>query len=189
MSDFSVDQLRTEAWKKALETRGTAAIFSERTRRINTWSRIRDFLGIFVPLGVGVIVADVSFINSQFISALVAITAIPSLFQLGISLWSLVANWTVLYPVYVRSAVANNALCRDWEAFGKQTTPTTPEIFRVLSQKTDEQERIDIETNITPAERRYGMRYGLREYQKACATCGKVPVTMKPSECDTCGHF
>jgi mobilome CxxCx(11)CxxC protein len=183
------DELRKEAWKKALEACGTSAIFSRRAQRIKTFSNIRDFLGIFIPVCVGTIVADISFVGSRFIEFLVAATAIPSLIQLAISVWSLVANWSEASIAWINSVISNNSLRREWEAFAKQTIPTTLENYNRLVEKTTDQEQTDLKANPSDKERRFGMRYSLREFRKECSACGEVPTTLKSSKCGVCGNF
>jgi mobilome CxxCx(11)CxxC protein len=183
------NQLRTEAWTKALEACGTGAILAIRARKIARWARIRDFLGIFVPVMVGTIVADVSFIGSKFISVLVAVTAVPTLAQLALSVWSLVANWSEMSLAYMNSVVMNNNLRREWEEFAKQLVTVNEENFKQLSDRTLEQEQKDMKFNIRETEKRYGMRYGLREFKKPCWECKRIPTSMKPTDCDVCGNF
>lgn len=185
---LSESDIRVEAWNKAVEACGTGAIFARRAQTIGKLGKIRDFLGIFIPVCVGIIVADVS-LGSKYLQILIGVTAMPSLAQAALSVWSLVAGWNENYVKCVNSQGKNNALRREWEALGRGAAPATASAFESLSTKTSEQEQADLALTPTEKERRYGMRYALKDFRRQCATCGEVPLTLKPSRCDTCGNF
>ena len=59
----------------------------------------------------------------------------------------------------------------------------------VLKTENNLRRHIDNQQNVTEKEKRFGMRAALRQYQKQCSACKKVPTTMKPTSCGVCGNF
>ena len=61
--------------------------------------------------------------------------------------------------------------------------------FNLLETETNGRNKQDIKYTIKDWELRKGMRYALREFQRNCAGCKKIPLSMKPTNCDICGNF
>jgi len=188
VNSVATKKLQTEAWNKALEACGTQAIFARRAAKIKKKNDWKNFLGIFVPAGVGLIVMSVTLVPN-LLAVLIGITAIPGLVQLYLSIMALVQKWDDEYVSSLQSVRDNNKLCRDWEDFAKGNGEQTEDHFRELNNLTKAQEGQDLSKTISEEEKSYGMRFGLRQYQRQCATCGEVPTSLEPSSCGTCGNF
>jgi len=182
------DALRTEAWKKAFECCGTQGIFNRRLNMVRLYQTARDFLGVFVPAGVGLILTSIE-LSTHWTKVVIYITLPFALGQLALSVMSLVKKWDDEGVASIQSVQANNRLRNQWESFGKGNGQLTQQWFDQLTKATQQQEEADLAKNVAEKERRYGMRYALREYHKECVGCGKVPVSLKPSKCDVCGNF
>ena len=42
---------------------------------------------------------------------------------------------------------------------------------------------------LSDEEKRMGMRSGLRNSQRACVECKKIPTSMESTECNVCGKY
>lgn len=188
MSEIDKNELRCIAWDKALEACATQALFEKRAARIKLLNNIKDFLGIFVPAAIGVTAMSIEIAPNIF-KVLVAITVVPIISQLAISIWSLVQKWNDDYVSCITSIKANNSIKREWEDFGNGITDVNKQNFDRIMKRNTDQEHLDLEKDISEKEKRYGMRYGLRQYKRACVECNVVPTSLKPSRCNICGQF
>lgn len=187
LSEIEASTINREAWQKVVETRGTHAIFSRRARRLRLTRVTKDFLGIFVPSAVGLIVASAWFAPEylKYITALSLVLALP---QLALSILSLAGKWDDRERKAIISMQENNKLSREWERMAKSEAPEQL-TFLELHEKTVRQEEFDLEQVVSDKEMRFGMRHALHNLGKACATCGNVPKDMKATNCGTCGNF
>lgn len=176
----------------ALECHGTAYIFEKRAAKIRIKVIFLSFLGIAVPALVGTIIIDRHIISIKNIQIISYIAGILASIQLVLSIWSLVSGWVRNLSYYLESKVANYRISRQFDELNKTTTlpPYKFDIkFQSLKREIELRENLDNQFDITDKEKRMGMRYGLRKYQRACAGCNEIPKTMKATECGICGKF
>ena len=186
---MDVEEFRKQAWNSAFESFGTAYIFERRAAKYRQRLTVLNFLGIVVPLVLGGTVATFGTnIKPFFIAAL----GIVSIFQLIGSAWSLNAKWDDAYADARESMVANIKLRRQYEQFGRNPPTDATEFklrFEVLEAVANQQEEDDLKQGVSDQERRMGMRAALRQYQKRCIRCDRIPSSMQPSNCEVCGNF
>jgi mobilome CxxCx(11)CxxC protein len=96
------------------------------------------------------------------------------------------------WAYYIESKTANYRLEREYKKLGQATTlsPTDFETnLKILDTENEMRNALDDRHDITDNEKRMGMRYALREHERKCSNCDKIPKSMRPTDCDICGNF
>ncbi|MCU1615071.1 MAG: putative rane protein [Frankiales bacterium] len=189
--DGRLDELRLDAWARALWAVGTAKIFEVRARALRRKIALLTYGGLAVPVMIGATVLAYG-VHVSFLPTLVTLAAALLIIQALVALWSLVADWPGNLERAVRSLVANEALAQRFESLGK-TPSNSPEGLRqelaVVASADDVQRQQDQTLNVSEREKRMGYRAALLRYQRRCPTCDETPSSMKPSKCGVCGDF
>jgi len=175
----------------ALKCHGTAYIFERRARHIRIWLRIISFLGIATPAALGAVLGLVG-IKSPHAETASWVAGIIALFQLVASIWSLVSNWDNSLSYSIESKADNYRLSDEFSKLGNSTTLSLQEFdleMKLLDTQADMRSQLDNRIDVIDAEKRTGLRAGLRKFQRACVGCNKVPTSLKASKCDICGNF
>ncbi|MCA9620487.1 MAG: hypothetical protein KC731_15805, partial [Myxococcales bacterium] len=181
---------RATCWNCAIETYGTAAIFRRRATKLENRLRWLSFMGLIGPVLVGGVVTSFG-TDSRLLPLLLVLASLVAVGQLAVSIWSLVSGWETTLKYAYESAGDNNHLSREFQHLG-QSDPNAPAFdaaYQRLKGLNDARERADGSQGISDAELRYGMRVGLREFQRPCAGCGEIPTSTTPTDCDVCGNF
>lgn len=190
-SEVSIENIRKQAWDEAILTYGTAYIFEQRSHKFRRLLRIPAFLGIVVPMTVGVIYLSFQ-VQEVFKTGLTVVAGILSVTQVIASARSLSAKWEETYSYALESTSANYSLSTRFANLGRSTPKSLSDLqlrFELLQTENSLRSDQDVRQGITDAEKRKGMRAGLRKFQRQCAACHQVPTSMKPSNCDVCGNF
>ena len=184
------DEQRRMCNDEALHCYGTAYIFEKRAASIRWKLRVLSFLGIGVPAAIGAILGTFS-LKPEYAALVGIIAGMLGVTQLIFSIWSLVSHWEAGLSYYLESKSANYRLAADWSQLGNTTILTDEEFairLKVLEKESEIRSDLDNRHDITDAEKRMGMRAGLRKYQRPCVQCNKVPQSMKGSDCGVCGE-
>ncbi|MFD9807600.1 mobilome CxxCx(11)CxxC protein [[Kitasatospora] papulosa] len=184
-----IDDYRRRCWDAALHAYGTSHIFQRRAARLKSRTDMLTWVGLAVPLLIGALVG--TFGQNEHWSVVLTVGAVVAAVQLAMSLWSLVKRWPEELAYSSSSATANETLASRFTALGED--PPGHQALRTQFEKltvedTARRDR-DNEKGVTEKERRMGMRAALRKYQRQCAACHQVPITMEPSDCAVCGQF
>lgn len=186
-----INQNRQDCWDEAVNCFGTGYIFEKRARQYRLKIKILQFLGIAVPASVGVLV--VSFGKEfKYLNWVLVVASIVALFQFVISIWALVSNWQETYTYSLNSSAENNKLSNRFSGLAKNPPQDFQEFnltFNILKTENEYRKKDDNKQGIIDKEKRMGMCAGLRQFRRECSTCHKVPESMEPSGCDTCGNF
>lgn len=180
--------LRSKCWDLAIHAFGTAWIFEKRARKLRWKLKILSFLGIAVPVVIGGIVLSFG-TNPRILPALLWVAGVLGVAQLTGSVWSLVARWDDSLAYALESVTANYRLSRRFESLGEQPPADLEVEFRVLDAENQARKDLDFRQDLTPKEKRAGLRAGLRQFQRACVGCNEVPTSMSPTDCEVCGNF
>lgn len=185
------DNKRRECADYALHAYGTAYIFEKRAAKIQNRIRMLSFLGVAVPACVGAIVGSYS-LNSIQMGLVLTIASSIAIAQLLLSVWSLASGWDGKLSEYLDQKNKNYENSDKFHKLGNETLYELDAFQREL-------EKLNIERNfikqsadrhsITEKEKRKGMRYALRKFQRKCAACDNVPTDMKSTNCGVCGQF
>ncbi|MGV9546203.1 mobilome CxxCx(11)CxxC protein [Nocardia beijingensis] len=103
----STDQLRSEAWDRALHVYGTAYLFAQRARFYRMLLRFSAFLGIALPLIVGAVALAGVSTDLRGVVVVAGLLGVP---VVVVSAWSLVADWAGGYAAATQSEAANYQL-------------------------------------------------------------------------------
>jgi len=188
---MDLSAIRQKCWDKAVHAHGTGYIFEERARALGKKIRLLAFLGIAVPASIGGIVLAFG-TDFECKSIVLVLAGIIGIVQLIVSVWALVADWQDAYAYAHESLSANHRLAENFESLASNPPSDISEVevnFRALMAEDKVLNQRDYRQEITPEEKREGMRAALRKFQRECASCGKVSESMSPSDCDVCGNF
>ncbi len=187
--ELDIDQLRRECWEKRFYSFGTAKLFEQRARHLGLKRRIIIFLGFAMPIFIGAYVTAYNAESQALKNILLPLVGIVSIVQLLVSFWSLVARWDENYVYAVSSVKVNTRLTAD---FQQLATAPREALIRDIERLRFEYDRQDVDDSaqeITPQEKRFAHRSASFQYRSACRTCGVIPNSMVPSDCDSCGNF
>jgi len=191
MSDQIPNDYRRACADAALKCHGTAYIFEKRAFAIRWKISLLTFLRIACPVSVGVIIGTYN-LDSANIRLVLVIAGTIALFQVLLSIWALVSKWDQKLSYYLESKSANYKLSGKYDKLSKSTVLSKHDFeieFKVLEREAEMRADLDNQHDVTDEEKRMGMRYGLRQYQRPCAGCQIIPTAMKASECGVCGNF
>jgi mobilome CxxCx(11)CxxC protein len=186
-----IEQMKLECQDRAFNAFATASIFERRALLLSRRLKFISFLGAVVPIVIG----------SAALSWGVGFTGLPILVVVGggvgllevvLAVWSLSAGWVQAHAYAVSSSVGNQRLFRDYRSLAANSPTGTGEFrarLNVLTAVDDAREEQDSGQDISPAEKRYGMRAALRKFKRNCSACDVVPKGMRPSDCEVCGKY
>ncbi len=168
---------------------GTAYIFEKRASSIRKKITFLTFLGIATPAMVGATIGTFN-ISPQNTKYVLVVAGILGVLQLIFSIWALVSGWNNRLSYYLESKSANYRVANEYAQLANSTSLSEAEYdtkLKVLETETNIRSDLDNRHDICDKEKRMGMRAGLRQYQRPCTGCGKVPTSMKATKCGVCG--
>jgi len=175
----------------ALRCFGTAYIFECRAAPLRVALKLLAFSSLAGPLSIGALVISVG-ASSNLIPFAVRIAATLTIFQIVLSLWSLVSHWQENLSYHLESKADNYSLADRFVDLGNNTSYSESKWrteYAVLEALGSNRQQLDLRHDITNEEKRMGMRAGLREYQRECVSCKRIPQSLEASDCPTCGQF
>ncbi|WP_286894965.1 MULTISPECIES: mobilome CxxCx(11)CxxC protein [Sphingobacterium] len=188
------DEIKIQCWNNAMQTFGYSYIFSRRARFYAKWLRVLTLLGILVPLIIGTAATGYG-TDSNLLKSLIWVSVPLSIFQITISAFALVNKWEDMSS-YSLEAVANyDMLSEKFRSLAKIEPENEEDILNLikefdnLNSHYNYRSQQDVKYLITEREKRIGMRWALRDFQRQCAACHEVPVSMESTECPVCGQF
>lgn len=185
-----IKQIRQECWKRALEAFGTAWIFEQRSRVYTRWLNILTYVGLAVPLAVGLLAF--TFGPAGLLAVVFIAAGILGGMQALLSLWSLVAKWVDRQASASALMGQNNRLSRRLEDLARFPPNSLVELqqeYEHAMEEANRQEELDNQQGITEPERRAGLHAGLRRFQQHCVRCSKRPADMSAAACPVCGNY
>jgi len=186
-----LDEKRHHCIAEAVHCFGTASVFGERARLLRRRIAAISYLGVALPGLVGVAVGAFG-ISADSTALFVAAAAACSIPLFCLSVWSLVENWPDQLAYSEESRTSNRRLSDAFLRMAKDQSFSVEDYkieLRLLDQENDSRSTLDDKQYISEQEKRYGMRTALRQLQKACAVCAKVPQSLDSTDCDVCGNF
>lgn len=191
-----VDPRNNEIWDRATNAFGTAAIFERRARKYRRLVRSLTFFGLVIPLAIGSIVAA-NLLEKLPLERVIYCAGVLGVVQAVIFLWSVVANWPESLDYSSAANADNLRLSNQLKALAVQSV-SPPADFDVryteLRAMDEAQIAQDTRKDISDAEKVYGTRAGLLQFERKCNVnvCGIVPTSMKMpfwrwNRCPRCG--
>ena len=184
------DKLR-KCGDEALKAHGTAYIFEKRATVLRRKLLFLSFFGVAGPASVGAIIGAYN-LDSKTIQIVIWISGAIAFVQLLFSIWSLVSKWDSSLANYIESKISNYSLSSRYENLMKDANISQSEFdieFKVLERESELRRSLDLHFDVINTEKQMGMRYGLRQFQRPCASCAQVPTDMKATSCGVCGNF
>jgi len=123
---------------------------------------------------------------------IIAVAAAIGIGQAAISLWAIIGGWVDGASYAATSAPANDLLAARYTELASNPPKDLTKFqqqYQMLKIEDSSRTEQDFQQGVKEAEKHMGMRAALRKYQRECAGCGKVPVTMKATDCGICGDF
>lgn len=175
--------------ENAVHTFATSHIFEKRAEILKRRLLWVNYVGLAVPLLVGSVALSFDVDSWNTIKIVAGAILLP---QVLINLFSIVGGWVNDLPHANTSAIENDSLSTRFNALA--TSPPTKlsdlrQAVEKLEIEDEARRKQDTPQNIKPAEKRMGMRYALRKFERPCACCKLIPTSMKPTDCDVCGNF
>lgn len=189
-TEQQITTYRSQCWDNAIHAFGTSYIFQQRARRLKTRLQWVNYIGIATPVLVGSLA--LSFGQFDLLPFIITICGAIGVIQMFFNLWSLVSRWVEEHSYAISSTAANDSLSTRYKELGQNPPPRLSDLRQMYErlQLEDRSRRDqDHEHGIGDEERRMGMRAALRQFQRSCAGCQKVPTAMEPSDCGICGNF
>ena len=183
--------IKIECWEKAFHALGTSYVFSKKAILYTKGIRIITVLVLVVPILLGGTLMAYGK-DSHFLDLLIAITAPVVIIHLVLAILALIYKWDDKLAYSFESQTDNRIISGEYETLAKFPTSDIKELemkFEIIKAKDNARTIQDEKITFSEKENRMGMRYALYIRKKACVTCKKVPSTMTPSECETCGKF
>ena len=183
--------LRNEAWEKAIHSFGKSYIFGKRAVFYNRWIRFLTILGIVVPVTIGATASGYGF-DSEILKQTIKISIPLTIFQLIISVFSIVNSWSENLSYSLEATNDYGNLSEDFKKLGKNPPKKIGKLkhqLEILETKYYSRSDQDSKLNLKDRELRKGMRYALREFQRECVGCEKKPLSMESTNCEVCGKF
>jgi len=176
---------------EALKAHGTGYIFEKRAAEIKTKLNILNFFGIIGPVALGTTIATYD-LNNDAVDAVKFIAGTIGFIQIIFTTWSMIEGWGDKASSYTESKSSNYSIAKRLKDLEHNLTLSKNQFeseLAVIEKEIEIRNTIDAKHDIKDEEKRMGMRYGLRKYQRPCAGCKMVPTNMKPTDCGICGDF
>lgn len=189
--DIKEKKLRQTAWENSFHTFGKGYIFDKRAQKYAIYVNLLKVFGIITPVAVGAAAMGYGF-DSALLKYTITLAIPLSIIQLIFSVFAVVLKWDQELAYSYEASQDYNNLSSTFKKLGKipQNDITIFEknidLFEVRYQSRSEQ---DAKHSIKEWELRRGMRFALREFQRECIGCKKIPTSMESTDCDICGKF
>ena len=185
------EQIKIDCWDKSLHALGTSYVFSQKLKDYKTGIRIITVLVLVVPILLGGTVMAYGK-DSCLLDILIAITAPVVVIHLVLAIISLIYKWDDKLAYSLESQTDNRIISEEYENLAKFLPTNINELekrFEIIKTKDNARATQDEKISFSVKDNRKGMRYALWIRQKECATCKKIPPSMKPTDCETCGKI
>lgn len=186
---MNIDKLKKECADNRFYSFGTSKLFERRAKIYRRYLNLITFLGLAVPLVIGITVLSFSGESKVFKNIMIPTAGMLTTCQLIVSLWALVSRWNEKND-YAVSAIKSNT--RLETEFNRLCNSEEEVINNEISNLRNEYDRVkqeDTAHGVSEKEMRWGMRKALIHYKLKCPTCNLKPTSMVPLSCDTCGNF
>jgi mobilome CxxCx(11)CxxC protein len=186
-----LQQISKDSWNKALHAVGTAEIFRRKQRVLSKRLNLLTFLGIAVPAFTGATASGYG-VNSEILKKSIYISIPLLIAQLIISIWAAVNTWSSNLAYTYESVSENDRLGQDFTDLAQN--PPTDSVqhehrYSLLNSQLANRDREDDKWHMSEKEKRYGMRFSLRQFQRQCPECKTVPTSLDSTSCNVCGKF
>ena len=194
MEDFeklNIEKLRIKCHDKSFHSFGKSYIFQKRAEVYSKFINFITVLGIIIPVFIGATFLGYGTENN-FLQYLIVVAIPLSIFQLLISTISVVFKWSDELSYANEAIQAHQYISDRFKKLGEFSKNSFEQLdgeYELLNTVLQSRKEQDSKHNLKDWELRMGMKYSLREFQKECVSCKKVPLSMENSTCPVCGNF
>ena len=185
---YGTDELRQHCWIHAREAFGTSHIFQRRIRGPRRGLKWVTYLGLAIPLAIGLLVLGFG-LGAQPVARALPYAAALLVVQGLVALWALVGSWQSRVDDGLLSITENNRLSTAYRDLATRAPLDLETRIAILDPQYQARSELDLRQGVTDVEKRVGMRAALRQFASPCAACGQVPSSMVPTSCGVCGDF
>jgi len=184
--------LRQLAWNNVIHAEGTRAVFARRYAALRRWTRVRDVLGLVIPIIVAFLfTTDWVQKFAAYKTLALAFLSFAALAQGLIVVWSILSKWDEELAYSTRAMRDSADIRESWRDVGQGLVADIPQSFAICQTRQRLLDSHDDEKGITAWEMQLGMRAGLIACQRNCR-CGELPHSRKPPRtpakaCIICG--
>lgn len=185
-----IQRLQVECRSNAVSAYATSFIFQRRARKLTGRVNWVTYIGFAVPMIVGLLVLAYGHLKS--LPVIIGVAAAIGIGQAAISLWAIVGGWVNGASYAATSANANAHLASKYAYLWWNPPSDFGEFqhrYELLEVEDNARSEQDYQQRITEAEKRMGLRAGLRKYRIECVGCKKIPDDMKSTKCAVCGKY
>jgi mobilome CxxCx(11)CxxC protein len=183
-------KMRQDCWDKALDSLAYSYIYSKKIKRLGVLLNITKVLGIIIPLLLGGLVGSIYYTDKGIMNLAINVTAPLALIQLLVSATLSVLGSDTKIIEYSTKTAEFALLNSEFEQLAKfpdNNYEAYSKKYEVLIERSKNIGRGNSE--LEDSELRMGMRFGLRNYRRACAGCNETPISMTATKCAVCGNF
>jgi mobilome CxxCx(11)CxxC protein len=147
-------------------------------------------MGFLVPILIGGLV--LSYGHFKSLPTVIAVASAFAIFQTIVSLWSVIGGWVTGYAYATASAADNAVLAKRYIDLATRRVEDLLVLrheYEKLAIRDEARQDQDYQQGVSETEKRRGLRAALRQYQRECVGCSKVPLSMESTDCDVCGKF
>ncbi|WP_215232092.1 mobilome CxxCx(11)CxxC protein [Dyadobacter linearis] len=183
------DTIQADCWNRALDCFAYNYIYAGKLNKISPWLQWSKVLGIIVPVLIGAILTTYAN-DSKIIDLTIAITSPFAIAQLVVSTYITVSGLEEKAALFSSQTIQFSLLNSEFQSLGLTPLPSI-DIYQARYEVLKERERsLSVHHHqVSEEELRKGMRSGLRNYQRECAGCKTVPLSMISTNCPVCGNF
>jgi mobilome CxxCx(11)CxxC protein len=184
-------KLRQKCWDYALDSFGYSFIFDMRSAKYSRWIYWLNLTAVIVPVIVGLTAIGYGY-NTEILKRCIAIAIPMTIIQFIFSLIAMFGKWDENLAYSYEASQSHNFLYTRFKRLAEFPLADVRNFtheFNLLETEANGRSKQDIKYSIKDWELRKGMRYALREFQRVCAGCDEIPLSMKPTNCDVCGNF
>ncbi len=186
------EKLKEKIWNEAIYRFGYAYIFEKRSIRLLNRLRTLEYSSIILPIIIGIILTTWGNSDNKYLFIMISfLSGIFSITYMIFAVWSIVNRWQESYSYAIESNISNKSLSEKFVDLAKKETLSQQDYtkFEFLNQEKEFRQSLDERQTISEDEKRLAMRSALRQFQKECVGCQKVPNSMEPTNCPICGDF
>lgn len=167
---------------------GTKYLFEQRANSLRWNLKLLSWSSLVVPLAVATLLLSFDSVEVTFWTKLISGLLGGGLTFIG--LWAVVAGWTDSLSKAERSMLANTDLVDRWHDLQVYSGPDFEGRLEVLKERDRAQEKLDQLEGVTQKDKALMMRAALFQYQKPCALCKEMPISLKPGKhnCAMCAN-
>jgi mobilome CxxCx(11)CxxC protein len=185
--DPEIENIRQDAWDKALFSFGYSFLYQRRYRIYRRWLRLLLFVGLGVPMLVGALA--MAFGVEKWV---IVVASIVGIVQLMLNLFAVVQKLDD-EVVYSQKAASEHSFLSDaFKQLGQNPASSKTKVrheYELLQTRLASIDSTDKEHGLTPKELRRAHRAGHREFRRECVACNTTPTDMKSVDCGVCGRF